>query len=142
MNPSTLEVIGPLLFAVALIHTFSTKFFERLAHRKPKHAGLWHCCWAKSRSCLASGALVLVLFIFGLQGSSKARSTSTATNYTEPLFVFAIMVVAGTRPARSSRATSWASRQAHCRCPCDGALLSDPHARAAARPRSSPNLLP
>jgi hypothetical protein len=28
------------LFALAIIHTFSTKFFEHLAHTHPRHAGI------------------------------------------------------------------------------------------------------
>jgi hypothetical protein len=42
--------------------------------------------------------MVLVLFIFGLQGQAQAIQYLEACNFTEPLFVFAIMVVAGTRP--------------------------------------------
>lgn len=42
MHPTTLQLLGAILFGVALIHTFSTKFFERLAHTRPAHAGLWH----------------------------------------------------------------------------------------------------
>ena len=61
-------------------------------------------CWAKSRSCLASGPQVLVLFIFGLQGKQQGTQYLDSRNYTEPLFVFAIMVVAGTRPGTAVRA--------------------------------------
>ena len=39
---TTPELIGAGLFGIALIHTFSTKFFERMAHRRPDHAGVWH----------------------------------------------------------------------------------------------------
>ena len=42
MNPTTIELIGAILFAIAVIHTFSTKYFERLAHSQPNHSGLWH----------------------------------------------------------------------------------------------------
>ena len=38
----TLEIVAAALFAVAVLHTFSTKVFERLAHRHPRHAGLFH----------------------------------------------------------------------------------------------------
>jgi hypothetical protein len=38
----TLEVIAAALFAVAVLHTLATKVFERLAHRHPRHAGLFH----------------------------------------------------------------------------------------------------
>ena len=37
-----MEFIAAGLFALALLHTFSTKFFERLAHNNPRHAGLFH----------------------------------------------------------------------------------------------------
>ncbi|HPV84082.1 MAG TPA: putative Na+/H+ antiporter, partial [Nitrospira sp.] len=33
-------MIGTALFAVAILHTFSTAFFEHLAHTRPAHAGL------------------------------------------------------------------------------------------------------
>ena len=36
------ELVCSLLFALAIIHTFSTKYFEHLAHLQPRHAGLWH----------------------------------------------------------------------------------------------------
>ena len=38
----TLEIVAAALFAVAVLHTLSTKVFERLAHRHPRHAGLFH----------------------------------------------------------------------------------------------------
>ena len=38
----TIEIIAAVLFATALLHTFSTTLFERLAHRHPRHAGLLH----------------------------------------------------------------------------------------------------
>jgi len=37
-NPTLIQLIGALLFALAVIHTFSTKFFEQLAHAHPRHA--------------------------------------------------------------------------------------------------------
>ena len=39
---TAMQWIGGVLFGVALLHTFSTKFFERMAHRRPDHAGVWH----------------------------------------------------------------------------------------------------
>lgn len=37
-----IEVTGATLFGLAVLHTFSTKYFEHLAHTQPGHAGLWH----------------------------------------------------------------------------------------------------
>ena len=42
MEPTPLHWIAAALFGIALLHTFSTKQFERLSHRFPRHAGLFH----------------------------------------------------------------------------------------------------
>ena len=42
MNPSSIQMIGATLFALAVVHTFSVSYFERLAHRYPAHAGAFH----------------------------------------------------------------------------------------------------
>ncbi|MDP9133003.1 MAG: putative Na+/H+ antiporter, partial [Nitrospirota bacterium] len=42
MTPTAIQFIGAALFAVAILHTFATSFFERIAHTRPAHAGLWH----------------------------------------------------------------------------------------------------
>ena len=36
------ELVATVIFAIAVLHTFSTKFFAKLAHLQPGHAGLWH----------------------------------------------------------------------------------------------------
>ncbi|PXW91982.1 putative Na+/H+ antiporter [Sphaerotilus hippei] len=42
MTPDLVQIIATVLFAVALTHTFATSQFERLAHRYPRHAGMFH----------------------------------------------------------------------------------------------------
>ena len=37
-----MDIIAAIIFALALIHTFAAKTFERLAHKYPRHAGLLH----------------------------------------------------------------------------------------------------
>ena len=39
---TTMQMVGAALFGIAILHTFSTKLFEWLAHHRPAHAGLWH----------------------------------------------------------------------------------------------------
>ncbi|MBB3195784.1 putative Na+/H+ antiporter [Roseateles terrae] len=97
MNPTTIQLVGAALFAVALIHTFSTKFFERLAHSQPRHAGLWHLL-GEVEIVFGFWAMVLMLFMFGIEGKASATHYLDTRNFTEPMFVFAIMVIAGTRP--------------------------------------------
>lgn len=97
MHPTTIEMIGAGLFAIAVLHTFSTKFFEHLAHTRPAHAGLWHLL-GEVEAVFGFWALVLVLFMFFIDGKTAATTYLDNQNYTEPLFVFAIMVIAGSKP--------------------------------------------
>jgi len=97
MNPTTIEIIGASLFAIAVIHTFSTKYFERLAHTQPNHAGLWHLL-GEVEAVFGFWAMVLVVFMFFIIGQTGAIEYVDTRNYTEPLFVFAIMVIAASKP--------------------------------------------
>src|SRR5690606_11816175 len=97
MNPATIEIVATVLFALAIVHTFSTKFFLRLAHRQPAHAGSWHLL-GEVEVVFGFWALVLVLAIALVDGVGDATAYVDSRNYTEPMFVFAIMVIAGTRP--------------------------------------------
>ena len=102
-TPTLIEAIGALLFALAVVHTFSTKFFEHLAHTQPRHAGLWH--WlGEVEVVFGFWAAVLAGFMFVAVGSSQAIEYLETRNFTEPLFVFAIMVIAATRPILQSSA--------------------------------------
>jgi len=97
MNPTTMQMIGAALFAIALLHTFSTKYFDHLSHTRPAHAGLWHLL-GEVEVVFGFWALVLVLFMFGIEGKTAATAYLDTRNYTEPLFVFAIMVCAASKP--------------------------------------------
>lgn len=97
MSPSTLQIVAAVLFALALIHTFSTSVFERLAHTRPAHAGLWHLL-GEVEVVFGFWAMVLIVVMAMLASSSEAIAYLDSRNFTEPLFVFAIMVVAGSRP--------------------------------------------
>ncbi|HPU52559.1 MAG TPA: putative Na+/H+ antiporter [Burkholderiaceae bacterium] len=93
---TTPELIGAGLFGIALIHTFSTKFFERMAHRRPDHAGVWHLL-GEVEVVFGFWAMVLVLAMTVTEGHGAAMSYLDSRNFTEPMFVFAIMVIAGSR---------------------------------------------
>lgn len=96
-NPTTIQIIGAALFALAVLHTFSTKFFERLAHAHPNHAGIWHLL-GEVEVVFGFWAMVLVVFMFAISGKQEALTYLDGRNFTEPMFVFAIMVIAGTKP--------------------------------------------
>ena len=96
-EPTLIQIIGATLFGVAVLHTFSTRFFEGLANRHPRHAGIWHLL-GEVEIVFGFWAMVLVLFMFAISGRTDATAYLESRNYTEPMFVFVIMVIAGTRP--------------------------------------------
>ncbi len=95
--PASVEIAAAVLFAVALLHTFSTKFFERIAHARPAHAGLWHLL-GEVESVFGFWAAVLIIVIAFQVGLKDAVRYLDTRNFTEPAFVFVIMVVAASRP--------------------------------------------
>lgn len=94
---SSPEIIAAAIFAIAVLHTFSTKFFAHLAHVQPRHAGLWHLL-AEVEVVFGFWAFVLVAVLFWLSGKDAAVDYLEARNFTEPMFVFVIMVIAASRP--------------------------------------------
>ena len=91
------QVTAAIIFAVALVHTFAAKQFERLAQRYPKHAGLFHLA-GEVEVVFGFWAIVLVLTMALTSGGASALAYAESRNYTEPLFVFVVMVVAASRP--------------------------------------------
>ena len=97
MNPIPIEIIGAVLFGVAVIHTFSTKFFEHLAHTRPAHAGVWHLL-GEVEVVFGFWAMVLIVAMMLIDGKLAAIAYLDRQSFIEPMFVFAIMVIAGSRP--------------------------------------------
>ena len=95
--PTTIELAGAILFAAAILHTFTAKVFESIAQRFPAHAGIWHLL-GEVEVVFGFWALVLVAFIGLHAGSGDAVAYLDSRNFTEPMFVFVIMVIAATRP--------------------------------------------
>ena len=94
---TTMQQIGLVLFVIALLHTFSTHMFEVLAHRYPRHAGLFHLL-GEVEVVFGFWAFVLMLFMAFVEGSASAIDYAESRHYAEPLFVFVVMVVAASRP--------------------------------------------
>ena len=97
MNPIPIEIIGAVLFGIAVIHTFSTKFFEHLAHTRPAHAGVWHLL-GEVEVVFGFWAMVLIVAMMLIDGKLAAIAYLDRQSFIEPMFVFAIMVIAGSRP--------------------------------------------
>jgi hypothetical protein len=97
MNTPVIHWIAATLFGVALLHTFSVKQFERLSHRYPRHAGLFHLL-GEVEVVFGFWAMVLIVAMALATGGAQALEYAESRNYTEPLFVFVVMVIAASRP--------------------------------------------
>jgi predicted cation transporter len=126
MSPSPVEIVGAVLFALAVLHTFFVKRIERIGNRYPEGSlgenffhflgeveavfGIWagiflvYYGFSKGFSVYDSHHQL----IFG-NGAEKYLTESggyidgainylSALNFTEACFVFVIMTIAGTRP--------------------------------------------
>lgn len=94
---TAMQHLGLVLFIVALLHTFSTSLFASLATRHPRHAGLLHLL-GEVEVVFGFWAAVLILFMALVDGGAAAIHYAESRHYTEPLFVFVVMVVAASRP--------------------------------------------
>lgn len=102
MNPTT-ELVATIIFAIAVLHTFSTQYFERLAHKYPNHHGVFHLL-GEVEAVFGFWSIVLFGWLIAAEGMTAAVDYADSRNYTEPLFVFAIMVIAASRPITSTAA--------------------------------------
>ena len=105
MPDISIQWIAAAIFAIALLHTFSAKQFERLSHRYPRHSGLFHLL-GEVEVVFGFWAIVLVIVMALVGGGSAALGYAESRNYTEPLFVFVVMVIAASRPGNRFSAMS------------------------------------
>ena len=108
MHPTSdqaVQYVALAIFALALSHTFAAKQLERLSHRFPRHAGLFHLL-GEIEVVFGFWAIILILAMALMQGGPQALTYAESRNYTEPLFVFVVMVVAASRPVL--RTVVWA----------------------------------
>lgn len=101
MNPAVIEVLATVLFGLAVLHTFCVKRFAHWAHQFPPGSvreNLLHFL-AETEVVFGLWAAMLFLGIAVVKGTfHDAVAYIDSLNFTEPQFVFVIMVVAATRP--------------------------------------------
>jgi hypothetical protein len=100
LTSSTIQSLGTILFALAVLHTFSIKLFQHLALKFPEGSvqeNLFHLL-GEVEIVFGLWAGFLVAGIALLAGGQEAVQYVESANFTEPIFVFAIMSVAATRP--------------------------------------------
>ncbi|AZP11367.1 putative Na+/H+ antiporter [Undibacterium parvum] len=92
-----IQYVGAAIFAVAVLHTFSTARFQHLAHVSKRHSGFWHLM-GEVEVVFGFWAFVLIAAMALLANQTVAINYLEAQNFTEPLFVFVVLTIAGTRP--------------------------------------------
>jgi hypothetical protein len=100
MAPTAFEILATCLFALAVLHTFLIKQFHHLATRSRPgsvRANILHLC-GEIEIVFGIWAGILLASIFLMNGRTSAIQYLESLNFTEPVFVFAIMTVAATRP--------------------------------------------
>lgn len=93
----TTQYVAAALFCIAVLHTFSVGFFANLGHRFPSHHGAFHFL-SEVEAVFGIWSMVLFTWLIFAEGFNKAVEYADTRNYTEPLFVFVIMVIAASKP--------------------------------------------
>lgn len=102
-SPSAIEFAASLLLAFAVLHTFATSLFQRVATRFPEGSFLENLFHLLGEVEVVFGlwAGVLLVVMAALEGPAFAAKYAQGLSFAEPIFVFAIMVVSATRPVLS-----------------------------------------
>lgn len=101
MNPTPVEILASVLFGIAVLHTFCVKRFATWAHGCEEGSVRQHLLHFLAETEVIFGLWAAALFvgIAAVSGSfAEAIAYIDSLNFTEPKFVFVIMVVAATRP--------------------------------------------
>jgi hypothetical protein len=109
--PSALQMAATALFALAVAHTFLTRYFQHLAHLQPNHAGLWHLL-GEVEIVFGVWAVAAMAIVAAYLTPQAAQHYLDNLSFTEPAFIFVIMVIAASRPILdfSAAVLNWLAR--------------------------------
>lgn len=105
----SMEVAAVVLFALALVHTFATKFFERLAHRGGNHTGLRHLL-GEVEVVFGFWAVVLIATMAAIEGGLARSSPRRSQTYEWPTTRHAAATV---------ESAAWTADRSPCTGGCD-----------------------
>jgi len=94
------DIFSTVCFTAAILHTFSVKFFQRLAHKFPRGSAgenFFHLL-GEVEVVFGLWAAVFLAYFSIASGATTAIEYLESCNFTEPVFVFVIMAVCATRP--------------------------------------------
>lgn len=94
-----LQIFSAMCFLFAVLHTFSTKYFEAWSqlHKKSRYSGILHLL-GEVEVVFGLWAMIFIIGYFMLMGKEPTLEYIESRVFTEPMFVFVIMVIAGSRP--------------------------------------------
>lgn len=116
MNPTNIQLVGTILFALAVLHTFLVSKFEHMAHKYPEGSvgenffhfmgeveavfGMWAAIFITYYAAVNGFAVYTEGADHKLIGGAVFFLEEMARNdkFIEPAFVFVIMCMAGTKP--------------------------------------------
>lgn len=97
----TTEILASVLFGIAVLHTFCVKRFAHWAHKSEPDSVRRHFLHFLAETEVIFGLWAGVLFVSVVilnKSVTSAVNYIDSLNFTEPKFVFVIMVIAATRP--------------------------------------------
>lgn len=103
IGANSIQYIATACFALAVLHTFSVKFFQRMSHRYPEGSvaeNLLHLL-GEVEVVFGLWAGVFVLSFIASLGLKDSITYLESRNFNEPIFVFVIMTVCASRPILS-----------------------------------------
>ncbi len=92
--------MGTTFFALAVLHIFLAPKINKISHRFPKgsfYESLFHLL-GEVELVFGIWAALFFCVVFGGLGHEAVVNYIEGTNFTEPLFVFTVMVISSTRP--------------------------------------------
>ncbi|MFC4278588.1 putative Na+/H+ antiporter [Achromobacter aloeverae] len=92
-----MNYVAAALFAVALLHTFCAPLFLKAAHKSTRHSGLLHLL-GEVEVVFGFWAAILLMVMALVDSGEGALKYAETRNYTEPVFVFVVMVIAASLP--------------------------------------------
>ncbi len=75
LNTPVIQYTAAIIFALAVLHTFFTKYFQHLAHTDSRHAGLWHLL-GEVEVVFGFWSAILLLFITFISDQKQAIDSS------------------------------------------------------------------
>src|SRR3989338_4298398 len=108
ISDTTIQYAATLCFALAILHTFSVKIFQGWSHKYDEGTvgeNLFHLL-GEVEVVFGIWAGIFIAFFMLFAGTQPAITYLEGRNFTEPMFVFVIMVICASLYLKSTRLNS------------------------------------